>query len=545
MSLVSYEFAAFCIALLVVYYLVPGRHQWLILLAASCLFYACGGPVYLLYPLVTTVTTWFLAGRIGRITEKSKAYIKEQNMDREAKKAYNRQIKKRQRRLMVLGLVFNFGILAVLKYTNFVLANVETLFHMAGMEGEMEYADWLLPLGISYYTFQSMGYLIDVYHRKYEPERSPARLALFVSYFPQMTAGPISRFDRLKEELFSEHPFSAAQLKLGAERILWGYFKKLVIADRIGPAASVITASPELYGGPYVLFGMVGHVVELYADFSGGIDIVLGVSQMFGIRLPENFERPFFSKNLAEFWRRWHMSLMQWFREYIFYPVSTSHASRRLSGFCGRVFGKGAANRAPVYLASVTVWLVTGIWHGASWEFVLWGLANCAVLLASQELSGVYRACRKRFAFMNRPGYRYFEAVRTFFVFCILQMFAYYPFPLVFVMMGSMLTGGLIGPAIAADGAAAVGSVAGSGGFFGTLCGPIGLSTADLAVLGFACALMLAVEICGRSVNVREKIGKKPVLIQYLLFFGLFLLVLTTGVYGYGYDVSQFIYNRF
>ena len=153
---------------------------------------------------------------------------------------------------------------------------------------------------------------------------------------------------------------------------------------------------------------------------------------------------------------------------------------------------------------------------------------------------------------MNRPGYRYFEAIRTFFVFCILQMFVYYPFPLVFVMMGSMLTGGLIGPAIAADGAAnaavaggAFGLGAGSGGLLNTLCGPIGLSMADLAVLGLACALMLAVEICGRSGSVREKIAKKPVLIQYLLFFGLFLLVLTTGVYGYGYDVSQFIYNRF
>ena len=158
--------------------------------------------------------------------------------------------------------------------------------------------------------------------------------------------------------------------------MLWGYFKKLVVADRIGPAASMITGSPEIYGGVYALLGIVGHVIQLYADFSGGIDIILGISEMFGIRLPENFDRPFSSRSLAEFWRRWHMTLMQWFREYIFFPVSTSQAARKLSAAAGRLAGKKAAGKVPVYLASLTVWSVTGIWHGASWNWVLWGLAN-------------------------------------------------------------------------------------------------------------------------------------------------------------------------
>lgn len=178
-----------------------------------------------------------------------------------------------------------------------------------------------------------MGYLIDVYQRKYDPEKSLLRTALFVFYFPQLTVGPISRFDRLKEELYSPHRFSMDRLAAGGQRALWGYFKKLVVADRIGPAASMITGSPEIYGGVYVLLGIAGHVIQLYADFSGGIDIILGISEMFGIRLPENFDRPFSSRSLAEFWRRWHMTLMQWFREYIFFPVSTSQAAQE--AFCG------------------------------------------------------------------------------------------------------------------------------------------------------------------------------------------------------------------
>ena len=336
MALVSYGFGFFCAVLLLLYYIVPGRFQWRILLAASVLFYGFSGPFWILYPAASSVSVWYLARKIGSMTDQYRNWVQKEQPDRTQKKAYNQRLKARQKRFLILGLLLNFGILAVLKYTNFLLSNVEGILHLAGISGEMEYADWVLPLGISYYTFQSMGYLIDVYQRKYDPEKSLLRTALFVFYFPQLTVGPISRFDRLKEELYSPHRFSMDRLAAGGQRVLWGYFKKLVVADRIGPAASMITGSPEIYGGVYALLGIVGHVIQLYADFSGGIDIILGISEMFGIHLPENFDRPFSSRSLAEFWRRWHMTLMQWFREYIFFPVSTSQAARKLSAAAGR-----------------------------------------------------------------------------------------------------------------------------------------------------------------------------------------------------------------
>lgn len=527
MLLVSYEFAAFFILLLTVYYLVPGRLQWLLLLAASYWFYVSGGLLYVCYPLFTTVSTWLIARKIGRITRQAKAAIRDQQMDREQKREYNKTVKKRQCRWMQLGLVLNFGILAVLKYTGFVLESLSGLFHLVGAEGRLPSVGWLLPLGISYYTFQSMGYLIDVYHRKYEPEENLAKFALFVSFFPQVIAGPISRFDQLRESLFAAHRFQWKQVRDGAERMLWGYFKKLVVADRLAPAVLAITSSPETYDGIYVLLGMVGYTVWMYADFAGGIDIVLGAAQMFDIRLPENFDRPFFSRSLGEFWRRWHMTLMLWLREYIFFPVSGSRFAKKISGVVRGLFGKEAGTKAPVYVGSIVVWLTAGIWHGASWNFVAWGMANCVVMLISQELSGCYRSFHKRFEFSNHARYRYFEMIRTFLLFCCLEMFEYYSFGNVFVMFWNMITGARIGQL-----------------FDGRLAG-LGLSSADWMMVLLGVLLMFVISVLQGRGSVRRQLAQQPAVMQYAAVFGLFLVVLVAGVYGQGYDASQFIYNQF
>jgi len=527
MLLVSYQFGFFFLALAAVFYLAPDRARKYVLLAASVLFFISGGVSYLLYPLITTVTTFLLGKRIGSMTERSKAYIKEQGLDRKEKAEHTRAVKKKQRRLLILGLILNFGILAVLKYMNFFLYNLGLIFAAAGMEGEMEYVDWILPLGISYYTFQSMGYLIDVYNRKYEPEKKLSDFSLFVLFFPQLTAGPISRFDSMREEFSKKHPFFKESVLLGAQRMLWGYVKKMVIADRLAPAVSAITSDPETYSGIYFLLAMVLGTVQLYADFSGGMDIVIGAAKVLGISLPENFMRPFFSRSLAELWRRWHMTLMQWFREYVFYPVSGSGVCRTVSAKVKNRFGKKAAGRVPVYTATVLVWFLTGIWHGASWNFVAWGMANCAVLLISQELGGVYKALHKRFPFMESRWYHGFEMVRTFFVFAFLQMFIHYPFGQVFSMAGGML----VRPGF-------------SRLFDGTFSG-LGLRPSDLFIVFAGVCIMLTVSVLEEKECVGKRLLRKPMAVQYLAFFTLFLTSLLLGVYGQGYDAGQFIYNQF
>lgn len=221
------------------------------------------------------------------------------------------------------------------------------------------------------------------------------------------------------------------------------------------------------------------------------------------------------------------MSLMLWLREYIFFPVSTSRFARRISETVSRLFGKGAGTKAPVYVGSIVVWLTAGIWHGASWKFVAWGMANCLVMLVSQEMTGWYRAFHKKYRFSNRPQYRYFETLRTFLLFCCLEMFEYYSFGNVFIMFWNMITGARIGQIF--DGRFAA----------------LGLSGADWAAAGLGILLMFGVSILQGKGSVRELLDRQPAAVQYAAVFGMFLVVLVAGVYGQGYDASQFIYNQF
>ena len=322
MLFTSYEFIAFLILLFILYYAIPARHQWKLLLLASYVFYFVSGWKNGLFILLTTVSTYFLAKGIDKLHREQAAYLKEhkKEMSKEERKGYKAKIKSRQWRLLLMGLFLNFGILAVLKYTNFAIANVNGLLSFWGTEKRLPFLNLLLPLGISFYTFITMGYLIDVYRGKYPAETCLGRLALFVSFFPQLIQGPINRYDEMKETLYTEHLFDAREIAFGLERVLWGFFKKLVIADRILTGVTTIIKAPEVYDGIYVFVGMMFYALQLYADFTGGIDITVGVAQVLGIRVRENFIRPYFSKNIAEYWRRWHISLGAWFTEYIFYP---------------------------------------------------------------------------------------------------------------------------------------------------------------------------------------------------------------------------------
>lgn len=528
MLIVSYEFLAFLFAVFLLYYIVPGKAQWRLLLAVSCLFYLMSGVKPFLFLAATTASTYVLGKGVGKLTVQSSAYIKSHDMTKEEKKTYKKKIKKRQWHLLLLGLLFNFGILAVLKYTNFMIGNFNSLLHLFGSEVQVGFVGLLLPLGISYYTFQSMGYLIDVYRGKYEPEESFGHFALFVSFFPQLIQGPISRFDDLKETLFSEHRLQWKNVSFGLQRILWGYFKKLVIADRIVAAVLTISQDTENFRGLYVLLGALCYTVNLYADFTGGIDITIGIAEVLGIRLKENFDRPFSSASLGEYWRRWHMTLMTWFREYIFYPASVCNPMVRLKKAGKRLFGEQVGKRIPVYGASLLVWFITGIWHGANWNFISWGIANCAVLLISQECEGLYKGFHQRVPFSNGRAWHVFAAVRTLLLVSLLQMFEYYPNAgVTFSMFASLFTqSGL------------------SQLFDGKLL-LLGLTVPEAFLVLAGILMMLGASLLGKEKSVRERLSSCPAPVRALALYLLFLCVLVFGVYGIGYDASQFIYNQF
>ena len=215
-------------------------------------------------------------------------------------------------------MVLNIGMLAVVKYTNFVIHNINGILEVAGSGSRLSFWDIALPMGISFYVFQTMGYAIDVYQGKYRAEENFFKLARFVSFFPQLIQGPISRFDHLAKSLYEPHSFHGKTVAFGLQRILWGFFKKLVIADRLVVAVNTIIGDTASYRGIWVFVGMLFYALELYADFTGGIDITIGVAQTMGISVTENFIRPYFSKNIKEYWNRWHITMGSWFTDYIF-----------------------------------------------------------------------------------------------------------------------------------------------------------------------------------------------------------------------------------
>ena len=404
MAFTSMQFVMFLVLAVAVYYLMPKRYRWVTLLVVNYVFYYFAGVKYFVYLFATTISTYIATMKLGNMTAENKAAYNavKAELDRDAKKAWKADFTKKKRRVLVPTLVFNFGILAVLKYTNFVIANINGILEAFHSTRELSFVNLILPMGISFYTFQTMGYIIDVYRGTCKAERNLFKLALFVSFFPQLVQGPISRFNDLAKSLFEEHSFDTKVVSYGLYRILWGYFKKVVIADRILVAVNEIIQNPDVYQGGFVFVGMMFYAFELYADFTGGIDITIGIAQTMGITVTENFRRPYLSKNIKEYWKRWHITMGTWFTDYIFYPISVCKPMLKISKFSRAKFGDAVGKRVPVYLSSFVVWFTTGIWHGASWNFIVWGLMNFVVIMISQELEPLYRKFHHRFQVIKR-----------------------------------------------------------------------------------------------------------------------------------------------
>lgn len=528
MLFTSYEFVAFLALVFVLFYTVPKKFQWVLLLLASYGFYYIADPRYLLFISVTTISTYFLSVKISDINQETESYIKEhkKELSREEKKAYKGKMKARKWNWLLLCLILNIGILSVTKYTNFVIVNIDNLL---GGNGVLSPVDMIVPMGISFYTFQSMGYIIDVYRGKQEAQRNPFKLALFVSFFPQLVQGPISRYGDLAPTLFAEHKFDGKTVSYGIMRMLWGYFKKMVIADRLLSAVTTLVQNTEVYTGTYVFIAMLFYAFELYCDFTGGIDITIGIAETMGIRLAENFNLPYFSKNIKEYWNRWHMTMGSWFTDYIFYPISVCGPMLKLSKWSRAHLGEQIGKRVPVYLSSFTVWLATGVWHGAAWNFIVWGLMNFVVIMISQELEPLYAKFHSRFNVKGKAPYEVFQIIRTILLMSMIRMFdCYRDVPLTFKMVGSMFT--KVNLSAFTDGSLL----------------EIGLSGADYIVLVVGLIIVLGVSMIKVRVgSVRDVLAQKPAICFYGLM-GLLVVVITVfGAYGIGYDASQFIYNQF
>lgn len=417
MTITSLTFFVFVFVIFGLYYLIPRRFQWVLLLIASIVFYVSGGIQSAGYVGITATTIYFAAVAMQKLADDQKQYLKanKATLTSEGKRAYKKGIKKKRRLWMLAALLLNMGLLCFFKYFHFVLEQINAVLHLAGAAGIRDTFHFMIPLGISFYTFQSVGYLLNVYWEKTTAEKNYLKLLLFVSFFPQITQGPISEYDQLSAQLFTGHSFSYKNYAWGFQRMIWGFFKKMVIANQLAKYVGLVFDNYTQYTGISVLIGAFLYSVQIYADFSGYMDIMCGFCQTLDIRLTENFDRPYFSKSVAEYWRRWHMSLGAWFKNYIYYPIGMSTWNRKLAKTTKARFGKHFANTFPATIALLIVWTATGMWHGASWAYISWGLVNGLFIIFGMWMEPVYEKWRSKLHL--RPdiwAWRAFQTIRTF-----------------------------------------------------------------------------------------------------------------------------------
>lgn len=395
MEFYSLQFISFVVIWLLLYYAplkaLKGR-RWMILLGASIFFYAVLEIRGLLYLLSTAASTWLSARKIEQLLRQQKEAVRGVT-DRQQKADLKRRYAGKRRTFLWGCIVLNFGILALLKYSG-------GFERLRGGSGSM----WKLlvvPIGISFYTFQSIGYLADIYNAKYGSEQSFLKYLLFVSWFPQLMQGPINRYDRMSGSLYEDKRWDGRRAFEALLLILFGLLKKYAVAEQLAPLISRIFDQQDLQvPGSVVVFGILLYSAQQYADFSGGIDVVIGVSKLFGVSMAANFRQPYFAVTLGDFWRRWHISLGAWMRDYVFYPLALLKCMQRLSKWitrrCSGTFGKHLGRTVPACIANIVVFFIVGLWHGAQEHYIAWGLYNGLVIAFSDLLKPVFAGIGER-----------------------------------------------------------------------------------------------------------------------------------------------------
>lgn len=524
MSYNTLTFIFFFAIYLSIYLLMP--RVWLrqaVILAGSLIFYRYTGRLTPLAILLATSVIVYAASRCmdkiydGYETEKAGLSPKEQA-------ALFAEYKKKSRKYLWLAIAL---ILGVLIYTK-----AGRLLHWteAGKLSELfQWKAYIVPLGISYYTFSSVGYLLDIYWKKARCEHNYFSLLACMSYFPHIVQGPISRYDRILKQFHTLPGFSYERVCFGLQRMLWGYFKKMAIADRIALSTSNVFAAPSDYAGVEIFVFVVLGAVELYADFSGCMDIVIGAAQTMGITLDENFKRPFFSKGAAEFWRRWHITLGAWFKDYVYMPIAMSPKFMKTAVNVRKKYGNRAGQVFSAAIPLGVVWILTGLWHGTGADYVVWGCYwGILIILETIFAPEIKKWNRKLRIDTSAFGFQIFQMVRTFLLFCIGRMIT--------------ITGSLEGFFTMVSGLFREPRLWTL--FDGSLYAH-GLDQKNFMVVLFGILLMWCVDMMQEKMNIRETLAGQPLVLRWLVYYGAIILVLVFCMYGSAYDASAFIYDAF
>lgn len=478
MTYLSIQFYIFVLAALFLYYVLPLRCRWLVLLAGSVFFYWRA--------LGTGTGIWIILGTIAV------AYGAGLLLERAQKKI-----------LFAAAVMLTALPWLLIKDGNYIL---EILLHKDPIE-------WIVPLGISFYTLQIISYLADIYMGRIKAQRNPAKLVLYVMFFPQIVQGPIPRYDRLAEQLYPGHSFCERTVVGGLYRILWGFFLKLMIADRAAVIVNEIFDNHYLYAGCYVLVAGVLYSVELYADFMACISISKGVANLFGIQLADNFNHPYLATSVQDFWRRWHMSLSEWLKDYIYIPLGGSR--------------KG---KIRTYINLIITFLISGIWHGAGLRFVAWGMMHAAYQIIGRLTEGLQRKAAKALGLEEAPEVKtWIRRIWTFL--CV--MTAWIIFRAENLTTGVQMIHSMF-------------RVHNVWIFTNDALLTLGLDWKEWVVLVVSTGILIAVSTRQeRGIVFSDVIFRQPVYVRWGLYLVVIFGIMTFGVYGMGYDAQAFIYGGF
>ena len=524
MSVSSAVFLLFLAVGVAAYYLTPKGRRYLVLLAASAYFYLAYSVQAAGYLLVTIVTTYGAALWMGRMHRDERARAAQPDAD---KAAVRKEGKRRRRCVLAAILVLNFATLALFKYADSWLADLGRLLGAVGISAAFRPLELLLPLGISFYIFQTSGYLIDVYRGRAEPERNVLKYALFAAWFPQMIQGPINRYDKLHPQLVEGNGFSADNLKYGIQLMMWGMLKKVFIADPLAGAVAEIYGNFGNYPGMVSLLGAALYCVQLYCDFSGGTDLVRGASQLFGVEMAENFRRPYFARTLDDFWRRWHISLGEWMKDYLFYPLALSGPMSRLGKRARKRFGPALGKVLAPSIATLVVFLAVGVWQGPGLHNIAYGLWNGGLMsLAMLCASGLGKAQERLHISGEEDWFKVFQRLRT----CLLVVIGRY------FSRGNGLYSALrmLKHTVVRFGAPSL-----------SVFTSFGLTGLDWLKLGIGGAVLLTVSILQeRGVPIRKTLEKKHWTVQFAVLFVGVLLLIAFVYLNSDYVNIQYVYEN-
>ena len=505
------------------YCLVPKRVKWCVLLLGSCVFYFISAKGHIFSLIINVIVIWIVG--LGLQMIDNKAQSKTRYSTKDEKKKIKTVYLKYKKLLLSLGITITVSLLIVSKYSNFFIDNANKICNL-----NLNYIQIVQPLGISFFTLESISYITDVYRGSVKAEKNPLRVLLFLSFFLTVVEGPISKYTQLSSQLDKGISVNYENLSKGFLLAIWGLFKKVVIADRAVILVNNVFDSYKNHTGIAIAAGVVFYTIQLYCDFSGIMDVVCGLGQMMGLALASNFKRPFFSKTIQEFWQRWHITLGSWLRDYIFLPLSLSEPIKQASRISKNIRYPGFSKLYILFIPLFFVWLLNGFWHGAEWKYVIYGLYYFLLMLTGIVFEpSIEKICKKIKLNRQAKPYQLFQIIKTIIIVNIgMLIFRADSIKTAFEMLVIMIT--------KIDLAALIPGY--KNGF--------NLLPYDYTAIVLGSILLFLVSyIEEKGIDIKDKIFHLPYIIKTIIYMSLLLIIVVFGAYGEEYGVGDLIYANF